>query len=419
MRIDRVLHARGMSGFYTDDLEAIRQGAHQDGFVYRGAPTTPGFDMVRQPGESVSVILLLDDGQIAFGDCAVAQYGGVASRERLPRAHELIAIVEQVVRPRYEGTELDTFRSEAEAFDRLIVGGSRLPAAIRYGVTQALLDASAKARGVTMAEVILDEYTIEAVLAPVPIMVQSGDDRHLNVDKMILKRADIIPHGLVNSIEKMGRNGDRFLEYAEWVRDRVLDIGSADYRPLLRFDTYGCIGRTFDEDLDRVTDYLVEVEQRCRPLDVLMEMPIDLGDKQRQLRGMTGLMARLDERRATTKLIVDEYCNTLEDIREWVAARAAHIVHVKTIDLGGINNIVEAVLHCRKHGVLAYQGGTCNETDKSAQVCVHLAVATQPFAMLAKPGMGVDEGLMIVHNEQQRLLSILGSRGPAAEDARP
>ena len=86
------------------------------------------------------------------------------------------------------------------------------------------------------------------------------------------------------------------------------------------------------------------------------------------------------------------------------------MVQVKTIDLGGINNIIDAVLYCKEHGVLAYQGGTCNETDHSALVCVNLAVATKPFAMAGKPGMGVDEGVMIVNNEQQRLLKILEAK---------
>ncbi|NCB26344.1 MAG: methylaspartate ammonia-lyase, partial [Bacteroidia bacterium] len=57
-----------------------------------------------------------------------------------------------------------------------------------------------------------------------------------------------------------------------------------------------------------------------------------------------------------------------------------------------------------------YQGGTCNETDKSALVCANLAVATKPFAMAGKPGMGVDEGVMIVSNEQDRLLAILKAK---------
>ena len=53
----------------------------------------------------------------------------------------------------------------------------------------------------------------------------------------------------------------------------------------------------------------------------------------------------------------------------------------------------------------AYQGGTCNETDRSAQVCVQAAMATQPEQVLAKPGMGVDEGYMIVYNEMARILA--------------
>ena len=72
----------------------------------------------------------------------------------------------------------------------------------------------------------------------------------------------------------------------------------------------------------------------------------------------------------------------------------------------GINNTIEAVLYCKAKGIGAYQGGTCNETDRSAQVCVQCAMATQPDQILAKPGMGVDEGYMIVYNEMQRILAL-------------
>ena len=60
----------------------------------------------------------------------------------------------------------------------------------------------------------------------------------------------------------------------------------------------------------------------------------------------------------------------------------------------------------KEKGIGAYQGGTCNETDRSAQVCVHCAMATQPVQILAKPGMGVDEGYMIVYNEMNRIIAM-------------
>ncbi len=91
-------------------------------------------------------------------------------------------------------------------------------------------------------------------------------------------------------------------------------------------------------------------------------------------------------------------------------AKAGHMVQIKTPDLGGVNNTIEAVLYCKEKGIGAYQGGTCNETDRSAQVCVQCAMATQPDQILAKPGMGVDEGFMIVYNEMERILALRAAR---------
>jgi methylaspartate ammonia-lyase len=86
--------------------------------------------------------------------------------------------------------------------------------------------------------------------------------------------------------------------------------------------------------------------------------------------------------------------------------KAGHMIQIKTPDLGGINNSIEAVLYCKQHGIGAYLGGTCNETARSAEICAHIAMGTQPTQILAKPGMGVDEGYMIVFNEINRILAI-------------
>ena len=75
--------------------------------------------------------------------------------------------------------------------------------------------------------------------------------------------------------------------------------------------------------------------------------------------------------------------------------------------MGGIQNTIEAVLYAKKFGVGAYVGGSCNETDGGARTAVHVALASRPDQMLAKPGMGVDEGLMIVTNEMNRTLALL------------
>jgi len=411
MKVKKVICSKALTGFYMDDKQAIKAGAKSDGFVYKGEPVTPGFKSIRQPGVAVSVMFVLEDGKIVYGDCAVAQYAASGGREVPNTADALIKVIEKHVVPYFEGMDIKEFKSTAEKFDRAKFDGYQLPASIRYGVTQAILEAVAYEQKLTMCEVVLNEYGLKADLTPVRINAQSGDERYTNVDKMILKRVGMMPHGLINNVEeKLGKDGQKFLDWVKWVKNRITEIGDADYKPVMRYDVYGCMGYAFNDDLDKVFEYLLKVADVCAPYEVFIEMPIDLKSNAKQLEGMKYLRKRLDEAGSRLKLIIDEYANTYEEIVEWVDAKGADMVQVKTIDLGGINNIIEAVLYCKKNGVLAYQGGTCNETDKSALVCANLAVATKPFAMAGKPGMGVDEGVMIVNNEQERLLVILKAK---------
>ena len=411
MKIKKVLYTPIATGYYMDDKEAIQKGASQDLFNYPGTPLTPGFKRIRQPGEGVSIIFELENGDIAYGDCTVAQYSASGGREVPLSTKDLMRIIQREVVPRFEGKYLFSFRGDSSEIDKLHLEGFKLPATIRYGVTQAILKTIAKKRRCTMAEVVADEYNLELNPIPIKISTQSGDDRYVNVDKMILKQADMMPHGLINSVsEKLGTNGETFLHYVSWVKKRVLEIGDAGYNPILMFDVYGCIGKAFNNDFDKVTEYLLEVEKRCKPFEVFIEMPIDMGTKQEQLQGMKYLREKLNSKGSNLKLTIDEYANTLEDIKEWVDLKGADMIHIKTVDLGGINNTVEAVLYCKEKGTLAYLGGTCNETENSAKACINIGLATQPFVMLAKPGMDVDTPLMIFNNEQERLIQIIQAR---------
>ncbi|MBT3782004.1 MAG: methylaspartate ammonia-lyase, partial [Rhodospirillaceae bacterium] len=80
MKIANVICAAGVSGYFNKDLEAARLGARQDGFGFIDPPVTPGFDQVLQPGQALSVMLLLEDGQVAFGDCMDVIFTGAAGR---------------------------------------------------------------------------------------------------------------------------------------------------------------------------------------------------------------------------------------------------------------------------------------------------------------------------------------------------
>ena len=401
-----------LTGFYVDDQAAILAGAMHDGIDYVGTPQTPGFTSIRQPGEALSVMLILDSGEIAHGDCAVVQYSGVGGRDPLFNALESKAIIESSIAPILIGHEIKEFRSTAAEIDNLSVDGKRISAGIRYGITQALLDAVAKSKKVTMAEVIQDEYATGIPISIIPMHTQSGDDRYTNVDKMILKEAGVIPHGLINNVEsKLGKNGEIFKEYVGWVRDRVLEIRkNQNYSPVLQFDVYGTIGDIFNSDVEKCADYLVEVSEFAKPFQLRIEHVIDGKSVEGQVKVSKALRNALAKRGSSVQISVDEWCNTLEDIKLFVEAKAADVIHVKMPDLGGINNTIEALLLVHANGLGGYCGGTCNETDRSAQISAHIAMACGAIQILAKPGMGVDEGMMIVGNEMARTMALVERR---------
>lgn len=400
-------------GFFFDDQAAIRAGAARDGFGYAGPARTPGFTRVRQPAAALSVLLVLDDGSVAVGDCAAVQYAGAAGRDPVFDPVAAAGVVEEVVAPMVRGAACDRFVPLAEAVEGCRVRGAPLHSAIRYGVSQAILGAVAAARRVTMAEVLRDEYRTGVELRPVALFAQCGDDRYDNVDKMILHGAGALPHGLVNSVAgKVGDRGELLLDYVRWVRRRVGELGGAGYRPVLHFDTYGTVGAAFAGDLDAVAGYLARLGEVAAPLALRIEHPVDAGSRDGQIEALAGLVARLEQRGSPVQVVADEWCNTLDDVRAFVAARAGHVVHVKMPDLGGLTNTVQALLAVRRAGLFAYCGGSATETDRSAQVSAHVAMACGADQLLAKPGMGVDEGMMIVGNEMARVAALAARRLP-------
>ena len=412
MKIVDVVCSAGRTGFYFDDQRAIKAGAGHDGFTYVGEPVTEGFTSIRQAGESISVMLILEDGQVAHGDCAAVQYSGAGGRDPLFLAKDFIPVIEKEIAPKLIGRELNNFKSLAEEFDKMTVNGKRLHTAIRYGITQAILDGVAKAKKVTMAEVVRDEYNTGVEINRIPIFTQSGDDRYSNADKMIIKGADVLPHALINNVEeKLGLKGEKLLEYVKWLSDRVLKLRtSEDYNPIFHIDVYGTIGVAFDCDTKAMADYIATLEEAARPFKLRIEGPMDVEHRERQMEALRELTAELDNRNINVELVADEWCNTYEDVAFFADNNSGHMLQIKTPDLGGVNNTIEAILYCKKKNVGAYCGGTCNETNRSAEVCTNIAMACGADQCLAKPGMGVDEGYMIVNNEMNRVVALVNRR---------
>ena len=410
MRIEAVRAVPGVSGFFFDDQKAITEGATQDGFTYEGDPVTPGFERIREAGEALTVDLELSDGTVVSGDCAAVQYSGAGGRDPLFRAERYADVIEGRVADALTGRTPTAFAENAAVVEDLPPvesGGDRLHTAVRYGVSQALLAAAAHARKTTRTEVLAAALGTTPADRPIPVFGQSGDARYENAEKMLVKGVPVLPHGLFNSTEKLGEDGEKLVDYLDWLSTRAAELGPESYSPRFHVDVYGTFGQVFGPPYDRaeLADYFADLREAAAPYPVQVEGPMDAGGREEQIREMAELRDGLADAGVDVDIVADEWCNTFDDVRAFVDAGAADVVQVKTPDLGGVQRSGEAVRYCEGTDTRAYLGGTCNETVTSARACAHVALATDAAQVLAKPGMGFDEGFMVVTNEMRRALS--------------
>jgi methylaspartate ammonia-lyase len=348
---------------------------------------------------------------VAFGDCADVILAGVAGRDPVFNAADYMDVMQGPVAKALTGRDISKFRANAEELDRMAVDGKRLHTALRYGITQALLHATALAGKETMAEVIAREYGSTISRTPIGILASGHKDDPTQLDRIILKRFELLPHASFTVVKThVGLKGEILHAWVKMVANRIKTIGDADYNPRIHADLYGTLGELFSMDVEKIADYICTLGEAAAPYSLLVESPMIARTQAEQIAKFKELRGLLKKKGIPVGIIADEWCNTLEDIGLFADAQAADFVQIKTPDLGGINNTIEAVLHCRKKGMGACLGGTANETDHSARICTHIGLACQPDFMLSKPGLGTDEALMIQTNEMARTLALLKAR---------
>ncbi len=415
MRIADVICVVGRSGYFNKDLVAARAAdTKENGFGFDGRPVLPGFDHIVQPGTVVSVMLRLEDGLIAFGDCVDVILAGIAGRDQRFRAEHVLPFLQTEMRARLVGREVDRFRPLAEELDCVTHDGMLLHTAVRYGLTQAVLHGASLANRCTMAEVVAREYGCEPASAPLPILASCQKGDAIQLDRMIMKRVELLPHSSFTVVERdLGSRGEKLLDYARGLVRRIGEIGDPDYRPTIHLDVYGTLGELFHDDVDAVAGYLGELERVVRPHELMIETPMIAVSRAAQIESFQALRSALRSRGCAVQVIADEWCNTLDDVKEFADAGATDIAQVKAPDLGGLNNTIEALLYCHAKGVGAYLGGSANETDQSTRVTTHVGLACRPAFMLSKPGFGGDEALMMQTNEMARTLALMQGASPS------
>jgi len=396
----------GISGFWVQDQLAIQTGAKKDGFFYEGSPVSPGFLRIKEPSFAYCLSLQLKNGATAMGDCVTVVDVGYADRP-IPLRLENLSMVKEALTDQLVGKNFTSFKQAAATLESLPFP-DYIAIPIAYGASQALLDAAARSAGTTMTEVLRKEFAIEAAYEIPGFAAVCEGDWYGNVDKAIARRFAMFPHCGIQRKEDV----DRLPEYVAWMLERVKKYGSSDYKPDLHIDFHSMLGRILENDLDKVCKFLCEVSDCAKPYQVYFEDPLLARNVDEARENMRRLRIKLDASGASCRLIADEWANSPGSVAKFAGDHAAHAVQIKMPDNGNLLNSISAIRSCQENDVLAYLGGSVNETDTSARVSVHVGLAFKVWRMLAKPGKGLDEGLMIMTNELARTCGQLGITGP-------
>jgi methylaspartate ammonia-lyase len=454
-RITDILTVPTSGAYYFDDLQALQSASISESERFTAKPITSGFRKVREPAEALSVGLVLDSGLIAWGDCVSVEFSGAAGRYPVFRSQAAADAIQELLLPQLKNTEIDQFRPAVKILDDLIqtVVEERLiperepgekisrrelfasagrmlsdsPAtekvtiqrllhpAVRYGVSQALLQAAAFSRGITLTEVICQEWDLPLPQRMIPLHAQCGSNRYLGAEKMIVRGLTSLPHSLIDNIPKqLGRRAVKLIRYARWLKARIQELGPRDYFPTIHLDLHGGLGKLVDNNPGKILGIISSLEQAVQPYPLRIECPVILESREEHINLYQTLREYIRFRKMRVQLVADEWANTLDDIQAFLDADAADMIQLKLPDLGGLHHAIEAAISCQSHKVDTFWGGSCAETDLSARISTQVALAVQPDLLLAKPGMGIDEGITIVLNEMKRTLAWIQSRFPKA-----
>jgi len=399
-KIVKIITVPTQGAYYYEDVEHLQKHPTPESDRAFTPSTNSSFTFVRELAETVSVGVESESGVISWGECVGVSYAAKSGRHPTFRHGIGIREVEEGIEERLLQRDITSFKELSNLVPR------DLHPAVQYGVSQALLNLLADTKRRTPCEVICEEWGLPLPTTPVPLQGSSGNERKRNAEKMILNRLEALPHSQIDDIpSQLGVEGELLLEYVTWLRERIVKDGGGDYQPIIHLDVHGAIGEIFKRDPERIAKYLTALEERARPFRLRLESVVLGARRDETVSLLLALKRALAKIGSSVALVVDEWANTLDDIRVFALAKACDMVHIKMPDMGNLATTIDAVLECKDLGLLTLLGGSCVETDLSSRLSTHVALATRPDLFLAKPGMGIDEAIMICRNEMRRTLA--------------
>ncbi|MCB8945055.1 MAG: hypothetical protein H6658_15015 [Ardenticatenaceae bacterium] len=410
----------------------------------RSIVTQPGLGVV--PGQQIlSVGLELADGYVAWGECVAEP----SAQFDVPAALDSI---DKVIRPFLHHRPLTTFRDVTEKLNNLTeivtltettypaasqaTGPSRrdllrgqftavptppqpltktyqverpLLAPLRYGLSQALVQAVAHERGQGVADVLVEEYGLVSRKTAVPLHAEINPLTPLSLEMIVNNPIASIGYSIsgTNPVAELGQNGEVLQRFARQLKEMLVE--TADPPSLsFYFNVRGGYGRLCGDNLGQILGMLYGLEKAAEPFLVRVQDPFIFPDQAAQIKNLASLKSYLQTRKMKLQLVAQSGIHTATAAQALVQADAAHMLHLHLPQMGSLDEGVTAVQHCQQNNIAVLWGGTPEETEIAARLSMQAALAVQPDLLLVKLGRLGETAVSLLHNEMTRQVVTMG-----------
>jgi methylaspartate ammonia-lyase len=274
-------------------------------------------------------------------------------------------------------------RQDARARVETVTVDEPLSPAIRFGVSEALLKALAMVQGVTVAELLAEEYSLPhpRTIAPLHVEVKGGQEIPLYPQLASLEFR--LPG--VDPERELGENDQRLQRLTRQLSERVVAAASGK-RPFLHLNVSGGFGRLHHNEIGKILGALYGLERAAAPIALRVEDPVLDDDLRVQCEMLAKLRDLLRMRGMTLQLVAGAGIDGFSDVEAVLNADAAHMIRLSMVRLGTIHDTMAAAIACRGKSIGVLLSGA------PAEILGNVALAIKP-ELVAAPnrGAGMDE----------------------------
>lgn len=265
---------------------------------------------------------------------------------------------------------------------------------LHYGLTAALLQASAAVNRISVAEWVAREYALALPDTAVPLQIALNEANIQTAQHILATHVASLGYTTSKNNHKanLGSYGERLQQHIRQVAAWLPSLSNT-FQPTLHLDLQGGPGALFDNDAGKVLGLLAGLEHAAKPYLVQVQNPVWLDGREKQIEHLKRLKNYLALRKMKLQLVADAWVDSLADVALFADPAVCQMVHIELPKLGNLEVGITAVLH------LLAQNQPVLLSGEAHPLTTQLALATRPTRLSGSPKLHYNVMQQLLHQE--------------------